>query len=69
MTLEEVNYAIKCIIPGCENGAKFLVKNDNIQVPSKICLCEKCGKEIYALLGKKLVPKSPKNILNKTTKR
>lgn len=69
MTVEEVNYAVKCVMPGCKHMGKFLVKNEEIQVPSKICLCEDCGKDLYKLLGKKLVPKSPKNILNKTIKR
>ena len=69
MILDEVNYTIKCVVPGCHNLGKYLIKNDDIQESSKICLCEKCGKEIYSLLGKKLVPKSPKNILNKTIKR
>ena len=65
MILEEVDYVIKCVIPGCEKNAKYLVKNEDIEVSSSICICESCGKELYVLLGKKLVPKSPKNILNK----
>ena len=69
MVLDEVTYVVKCIIPGCRNNSKYLIKNEEIKVPSKICICEKCGKEIYSLLGKKIVPKSPKNILNKTIKR
>lgn len=69
MIIEEVGYSIKCTIPGCTQLGKYVIKNDQIQVPAKFCICEKCGIEIYALLGKKIVPKSPKNILNKTTKR
>lgn len=65
MTIEEMTTTLKCSVPGCSNMADYVVVNEKIFAKSKLCFCRACAKSLYTCLGKKIVPKSPKNMLNK----
>jgi hypothetical protein len=61
MEIKKINYSIKCDIKGCGELATYLLGDE----VNKVYLCDKCLKELYAMLGKEIIPKSPKNVLNK----
>lgn len=65
MEIEQMTTALKCTIPGCTNMADYVVVNEKIAARSKVCFCKNCAKSLYSCLAKKIVPKSPKNMLNK----
>ncbi len=65
MTIEEMTSTIKCSVPGCTMDAKYVVVNEKIFAKSRLCFCKDCAKKLYGCLGKIIVPKSPRNMLNK----
>ena len=69
MKIEEVNYKIACDMPGCVNLAKYSLNSGKTKSAENINLCSECVKNLYENIGKYLIPKSPKNILNNNTKR
>ena len=67
MISENLNNKIKCDMGGCSNLAvRSFRKNDNRRL--QINLCEQCMREMYEVIGKTIVPKSPDNIINKKLK-
>ena len=64
MKLEEVAYKVKCDMPGCKNISAYSITNKHFVISTNMYLCKDCMKELYSAIGKILVPKSPKNILN-----
>ncbi len=69
MKIKEITYKISCDIPGCENLAKYALLNTQTGAGDGLNMCADCTRELYEHLGKNLVPKSPKNILNNNLKR
>ena len=66
MEIVETKYRLRCEMGLCKNMAKYTVNVCRSGLNSKIHICEDCTKELYSLLGDKLVPKSietckPKN--------
>lgn len=69
MKFEQVNYKISCDMPGCTNLAKYSLTSKKVKNGTDLYFCDSCVKELYESIGKNLIPKSPKNILNNNTKR
>ncbi len=65
MKLEQVTYKIKCDMPGCRNLSSYALTNRKFLRSTNIHMCTDCMKELYKSMAKVIVPKSPKNILNK----
>ena len=68
MKFEQVNYKISCDMPGCNNLAKYSLTSKKVKSGTDLYFCDNCVKELYENIGKNLIPKSPKNILNNNTK-
>ena len=69
MKFEEVNYKISCDMPGCTNMAKYGLTSKKVKSFTSLYLCNDCINKLYENIGKYLVPKSPKHILNNSTKK
>ena len=69
MKFEKINYKISCDVPGCINLAKYSLENKKVKSNTSLYFCEECLKQLYESIGKNLVPKSPKNILNNNIKK
>ena len=68
MTISEVNRSVRCDIPNCKNFAKIKIQKPGFVMIAGLYLCDDCAKEMYELLAKRFVPKSPDNMLNKRIK-
>ena len=68
MKLTEINYKIKCDMAGCKNLAKYAIRTGGI-FTYDLNICSECVVSLYTCLGKVIVPKSPVNMLNSTTKK
>jgi len=64
MKLEQINYKVKCDIPGCKNISSYALTNKHFYISSNLNICKDCLCELYESIGKLLTPKSPKNVLN-----
>lgn len=65
MTLEKVNLNIKCDMPGCSNKAEYMLKSRKMFKIGDMFFCKQCLEELYAEIGKIIIPKSPENIFKK----
>ncbi len=65
MTIEQVPYKAKCDMPGCKNVSSYVIRNKRFLASQNMYLCKDCMHELYSQIAKLIVPKSPKNILNK----
>lgn len=69
MKLTNLKVNVRCDFGLCKNQAKYEIYEDGVLARRKIYLCEKCAKELFELLSKEFVPKSPINLINKSIKR
>lgn len=65
MRIKEVNYKIKCEMPNCKQLASIKIEKSGFLKFSGLYLCKDCLNELYQELAKRIVPKSPDNMLNK----
>lgn len=65
MKIEQIGYKCKCDMPGCKNLSSFALVNKRFLSSQNINMCKDCMQELYKNLAKIIVPKSPKNIMNK----
>lgn len=64
MKLEEVTYKVKCDMPGCKNVSSYMIVGKHFILSQNMYLCKDCLQQLYSTIGKLIVPKSPKNVLN-----
>lgn len=57
---------IKCDIAGCRLYANYTVASKGFFADKNLNICDTCMQKIYTWYGKRLTPKSPNNVLNKT---
>ena len=69
MKLENLKVTVRCDFGLCKNQAKYEIFEDGVLSRRKIYLCEDCAKELFELLTKEFVPKSPMNVINRSVKR
>ena len=67
MEIKTVLTKEKCDSVGCKEDAKYSVQIKKSLLGGNLCLCENCMRELYASVGKILIPKSPENIIKKKT--
>lgn len=58
MELIEAKCKIKCEMGACKNRAEHTIKLSRVGIGSRIHICDACLKELYGLIGSKIVPKS-----------
>lgn len=58
MELTDTKYKIRCEMGACKRRADKTVKLARVGVKSSLHVCNDCLKELYALIGATLVPKS-----------
>lgn len=58
MEVIECNSHVRCELGACKNRATRAVKFDRVGIRSRIYACDKCLNELYAAIGKTVVPKS-----------
>lgn len=58
MELCDVRYKIRCEMGACKNKATRTVKMSRVGIRSRIHVCDDCLKELYALIGTQIIPKS-----------
>ena len=63
--IRKLNKTIKCNGVDCENIATYEIAYKKSAKVGGLYLCNDCATEIYLGLAKNIVPKSPRNILNK----
>lgn len=68
MNIEETKMKIKCSASGCQNKADYTIVNKKFVFDGNFYLCENCLKQLYALIGGVLTPKSPNPIYKKRSK-
>lgn len=69
MKLTNLKVKVRCDFGLCKNQAKYEIFEDGVLAKRKIYLCEDCAKQLFELLLKEFVPKSPINVINKSVKR
>ena len=65
MNIKNVNYKVKCEMPNCKQIANVKIEKAGFLKFSGLYLCKDCLNELYQTLAKRIVPKSPENMLNK----
>lgn len=65
MELLDTPYKIRCEMGACKNFASKTVKLSRVGIKSRIHICENCLKELYALIGSTIVPKSIETAVKK----
>lgn len=58
MELADTNVKIRCEMGACKNTAAKTIKLSRVGIKSSIHICDRCMKELYALIGSSLIPKS-----------
>ena len=69
MRLANLKVKVRCDFGLCKNTAKYEIYEDGVLARRKIYLCEDCAKQMFELLSKEFVPKSPINVINRSVKR
>ncbi len=69
MKLTNLKVKVRCDFGLCKNQAKYEIFEDGVLARRKIYLCEQCAKQLFELLSKEFVPKSPINVINRSVKR
>ena len=69
MKLTNLKVKVRCDFGLCKNQAKYEIFEDGVLARRKIYLCEECAKQLFDLLSKEFVPKSPINVINRSVKR
>lgn len=68
MKIVDVCVKVRCDMPNCKNPATIRVEKVGFLRSAGLYLCDECCKEMYEQLAKRIVPKSPDNMLNKKIK-
>ncbi|MCI9031800.1 MAG: hypothetical protein HFK09_04680 [Clostridia bacterium] len=68
MELLKANYKIKCEMGACPNRATHTIKFNRVGIGSRLHVCDECLKELYALIGTQIVPKSVETAKKKVGK-
>ncbi|MCX4312635.1 MAG: hypothetical protein OSJ83_02075 [Clostridia bacterium] len=58
MEVIECKNSIRCELGACRNRATHTVKFDHVGLRGRLHACDKCLGELYAAIGKTVVPKS-----------
>lgn len=58
MEIIQTNNNVRCELGACRNRASKAIKFDRVGVRSRIHVCDKCLDELYAAIGKAIVPRS-----------
>ena len=69
MKLTNLKVKVRCDFGLCKNQAKYEIFEDGVLARRKIYLCEECAKQLFDLISKEFVPKSPINVINRSVKR
>lgn len=69
MKLANLNVKVRCDFGLCKNSAKYEIYDNGVLARRRIYICEECAKQLFELLSKEFVPKSPINMINKSVKR
>jgi len=76
MELVKLNVRARCDMGLCKNIAEYSISSGSVKAhlpwrreASGTYICSDCLKELYAAIGKVLVPKSPDNLIKKAIKR
>jgi len=59
--IETITNQIKCSAAGCNYLARYKINGGGKQ---DLCLCTGCLNTLFGEIGRKIVPKSPGNMLN-----
>ena len=65
MKVQNVEYKVGCDVPNCKNESHIKIEKVGFFKSVGLYLCKDCMNELYNELGKRLVPKSIDNMLNK----
>ena len=68
MELLKANYKIKCEMGAFPNRATHTIKFNRVGIGSRLHVCDECLKELYALIGTQIVPKSVETAKKKVGK-
>lgn len=69
MKLEKVTTKCKCDIGLCKKDAQYAISGEGVISRRKVYMCSECAEQIYSLLGKEFVPKSPVNMIVRAERR
>ncbi len=58
MEILDNNSHIRCELGVCKNRADHAVKFEHAGIRSRLYMCDKCMRELYAAIGATVVPKS-----------
>ncbi len=58
MEIIETHNNVRCELGACRNRATKSIKFDRVGIRSRIHVCDKCLAELYAAIGKAIVPRS-----------
>ena len=64
MIVSKNNKKIKCDISGCGNIAEYVLEYKRGFRANGLHICKACMEDLYASIGKFVIPKSPINMLN-----
>ena len=68
MNIKDINIKVKCDMPNCKNNAVIKIEKEGFFRSSGVFICKDCMNDIYKVIGKRVTPKSPDNMLNKKSK-
>lgn len=68
MKITNVGIKVKCDIAGCKQYANYSIESKGFFADKNLYICDSCISIIHGWYSKKIVPKSPNNILNKNKK-
>ena len=76
MELVKLNVRARCDMGLCKNIAEYSISASTVKAhlpwrreAGGTYICASCLKELYAAIGKVLIPKSPDNLIKKAIKR
>lgn len=65
MIIADVKFKVRCEMPNCKQMADIKIEKSGFVRSAGLYLCKDCMNELYVELAKRIVPKSPDNMLNK----
>ena len=68
MTVEKAKQKIKCDASSCKNVADYCILNKKFIFDGSFYLCTQCMQQLYAEIGKFIVPKNIKPLYKKGAK-
>lgn len=66
MEIIECNGHVKCELGACRKRATRAVEFDHIGIRGRLYMCDECMNELYAAMGRTLIPKSVETAKKKT---